>query len=95
MARKPVQIGSMHFARKSDATRFFRDMLNRYAPGDDVSPADTILLRALLERHPEATQKMGVGITGFKVRSADYNTQCFWVSRSNGSTEKFSFYACI
>lgn len=95
MAKIPMQIGGIDFAKKGDAMLFFREMLNRYRPGEMVSDTDARLLSALLARHPEAKDKAGAGVTGFKVRSADWGTQCFWVMRSDGSSEKFSFYACL
>lgn len=95
MPKKPVNVGEMRFASKGDAVRFFREMLNRYKPGDEVSAHDAALLRPLLTRHPQAEEKAGCGVAGFKVRSAEYDTQCFWVVRTDGTTERFSFYSCI
>lgn len=95
MPAKPVTIGSHHFAKKGDAVAFFQDMLYRYDLGDKVSEDDGAILRLLLERHPEATEKFGVGAASFSVRSGDYSTRCFWVNRIDGSTEKFSFRACL
>lgn len=40
-------------------------------------------------------QRMGSGITHFSVRSADFGSKCFWVNRVDGSSEKFSYKACI
>lgn len=94
MPAKPVQIGALHFPRKGDATKFFQEMLYRYDLGDKVSKEDAAVLADLLSGHPEATQKVGVGIESFSVRSGDYGTQCFWVNRLDGTTEKFSFRAC-
>lgn len=94
MPAKPVKIGTLSFERKSDANAFFRDMLYKYELGDKVSGNDTKILAALLEMHPEAAEKVGCGIQSFSVRTADYNTRCFWVNRTDGSTEKFSFKAC-
>lgn len=94
MPAKPVQVGSLHFPRKGDATKFFQEMLYRYDLGDKVSDEDTAILADLLLGHPEALQKIGTGIQSFSMRSGDYGTQCFWVNRLDGTTEKFSFRAC-
>jgi hypothetical protein len=95
MPAKPVTIGEHHFAKKGEALSFFREMLYRYDLADRVSHEDATLLRLLLDRHPEASEKIGVGVDSFSVRTADFGTRCFWVNRIDGTTEKFSFKACV
>ena len=94
MPAKPVEIGSLSFARKGDANDFFRDMLYKYELGDKVTSKDAEILTHLMHMHPEAAEKIGPGIESFSVRTADYGTRCFWVNRVDGTTEKFSFRAC-
>jgi hypothetical protein len=60
-----------------------------------ISADDAIVLKAALALHPEAQAKIGCGISHFSVRSADFGTKCFWVNRTDGTTEKFSFRSCI
>jgi hypothetical protein len=95
MPAKPISLGSMHFAKRGDAVACLKDMLHRYDVGDRVGADDTLILRAALERHPDAEAKKGCGITHFSVRTADFGTKCFWLNRSDGTTEKFSHTACI
>ncbi len=95
MSSKPISFGSLHFARKGDAEKHLRDMLRRYDVGDRVSAEDAIVLKAALALHPDAEAKIGCGISNFSVRSADFGTKCFWVNRTDGTTEKFSFRSCI
>lgn len=90
----PVKIGDLCFAKKGDATSYFREMLYKYELGDKVSSEDSRTLECLLLMHPEAKDKIGAGVENFSVRSADFSTRCFWVNRTNGTTEKFSFRAC-
>ena len=94
MPAKPVKIGSLSFAKKADADEFFKKMLYKYELGDKLSANDAMHLTSLLAMHPDADQKIGVGIESFSVRAADYGTRCFWVNRSDGTTEKFSFKSC-
>tara|TARA_R110000772_G_scaffold146579_10_gene256770 strand:+ start:1202 stop:1489 length:288 start_codon:yes stop_codon:yes gene_type:complete len=94
MPAKPVKIGSLSFARKGDANEFFRNMLYKYNLGDKVSDDDAVHLTNLVALHPETDDKVGKGIESFSVRTADYGTRCFWVNRTDGTTEKFSFKAC-
>jgi hypothetical protein len=70
-------------------------MLHKYDVGDKVSAADAEVLHAALSLHPNGAAKVGAGITHFSVRSADFGTKCFWVNRVDGSSEKFSYRACI
>lgn len=94
-ARKSVSYGDLHFRTQTEARAFLNAMLNRYDIGDQVSAADAVVLRAALALHPEAEEKIGSGIRGFSVRSADFGTKCFWVNRTDGTTEKFSHKACV
>ena len=87
--RKPVSYGDLHFRTQTDARTYLNRMLNQYDPGDRVSASDTIILKAALALHPEASEKIGAGIKDFSVRTADFGTKCFWVNRTDGTTEKF------
>ncbi|WP_367171628.1 DCL family protein [Zoogloea sp.] len=95
MPAKPISLGSMHFAKRGDAVAYLKDMLHRYDVGDRVNANDAVILRAALEHHPNAAKKIGCGITDFSVRTADFGTKCFWVNRSDGTTEKFSITGSI
>jgi hypothetical protein len=95
MAAQPITLGSLRFGKKSDAAAHLKALLHKYDVGDKVSADDAEVLYAALALHPEAKAKIGAGITHFSVRSADFGTKCFWVNRTDGSTEKFSYRACI
>lgn len=95
MPPKPLTIGFLHFAKKGEAYAFVQSILRRYDVGDKVGADDEQILRDTLALHPEADAKVGCGITHFSVRSADFGTKCFWVNRLDGTTEKFSYKACI
>lgn len=95
MPAKPITLGPMYFERRGDAKAYLKQMLNRYDVGDRVSAADETVLRAALAHHTEAATKIGCGISSFSVRSADFGSQCFWVNRTDGTTEKFSISGCI
>ena len=95
MARgKPIKVGDRHFDNKTAAHAFFKEMLNRYRPGNQVTSADAIDLAALLNLHTEAARKIGSGIRHFVVMSAQYGTQCFCVVRDDGP-EDFSYVHCL
>ncbi len=95
MPAKPISLGPMHFAKKGDAEAYLKAMLDKYDLGDRVSSDDAVVLKAALEQHPEAAEKIGTGITHFSVRTADFGSRCFWANRTDGTTVKFSYKSCI
>jgi hypothetical protein len=93
---KPIRTDTRSFATQSAATEFFRLMLNRYRVGDRVTIADAQELAALLKRHNEYAEKLGVGIDHFTVIVApDFKTHCFEIVRTDGSRVDFSYQRCI
>ncbi len=96
MARaQPVEIGGRKFAKKGDALAHLQSMLKSYSVGERVSSQDGAFLLDAIKNHPNAEEKIGVGIDHFFVRRADYRTRCFWVQRTDGSEEKFSYKSCV
>ncbi len=93
---KPLSVNGKAFASRGAAILYFRDMLNRYSPGERVAGADEGDLAALLTRHPEAATKIGCGMDHIEVRLApQMGTQCFWIVRPDGTSTDFSFMSCI
>lgn len=95
MPAKKISFGPIHFDRKRDAEEFLKAMLDRYDVGDRVGAKDSQVLLDAIALHPDFAAKVGCGISYFSVRSADFGTKCFWVNRSDGTTEKFSYRTCI
>ncbi len=60
-----------------------------------MSEDDAAFLKAALPRHPEAVEKIGEGIDYFLVRSDEYRKQCFWVVRTDSTTDRFSYKSLI
>jgi hypothetical protein len=89
-----TQIGELIFASKAEATEHFRQILYSYELGDVVNKADTRELLWLLER-PTAEQKRGVGILGFVVTRAPYNSRGFKILRTDWTDTDFSYRKCI
>ena len=94
-AKKPVSYGDLHFESQKEARGFLNAILQKYDVGDRVSAADAEILAAALALHPQAEERVGSGIKSFSVRSADFGTKCFWVNRTDGTTQKFSHKACV
>lgn len=95
MPAKSINFGPLHFPRKCDAEKYLKNMLHKYDVGDKVSNDDAVILGAALALHPDAESKIGCGVSDFSVRSADFGTKCFWVNRTDGTTEKFSLRSCV
>lgn len=95
MPAKPIDLGPLHFAKRGEAVAYLKKMLNRYELGDRVNSDDAEILLAVLGHHPNRLTKIGCGVEYFSVRSADYGTRCFWVNRTDGTTEKFSITGAI
>lgn len=96
MARtKPLVLETRSFQSQKEAISFFKSMLNRYRPKQRVSDEDARDLAALLKRHSEYPEKVGIGVDHFEVMSADFGTQCFRLVRVDGTGEDFSYPHCI
>jgi hypothetical protein len=85
----------MEFDSKSSAKKFFKAMKDGYRNEDTINAEDSLLLRGLLERHPEAHQKFGCGIKRFFKRKSDKGTDCFWIEREDGTQTDFSYRDCV
>lgn len=86
---------TIEFKNQRSALEFFKAMLNRYIPGERVKHDDALHLMSLIKRHPDYKLKVGSGIDHFGVMPGDYGTQCFYIIRTDGITEDFSYIRCI
>jgi hypothetical protein len=83
------------FESKTEALALCQSMLARYRNGQDINEHDSQVLRDLLERHPEAHQKIGCGVKRFFRDHTDQGTDCFWLERKDGSFTDFSYISCV
>lgn len=96
MARgKPVILETISFDNQTQAHAFFKEMLNRYIPGEVVSPEDSTHLAELFKRHPNFPTKIGSGINYFEVMPEKFGSQCFCVVLQDGTKEGFSYLKCV
>jgi len=70
-------------------------MLARYRNRETVNDEDSAFLYGVLERHPDAIQKIGCGVKRFFRGWTGLGTDCFWLERLDGITTDFSFYTCV
>jgi Protein of unknown function (DUF3223) len=95
-----ISVGTRSFDKAGDASAFFKEMLNRYRIGDRVTAEDAVDLSALLDRHDERDEKVGVGIAGFEVAAPpddvpQFSKRCFWAVRTDGTRIDFSIGHCL
>lgn len=96
MARgKPVVLETISFDNQSRSHAFFKEMLNRYVPGEIVSPEDSIHLAELFKRHPCYPTKIGSGVNYFEVMPEKFGSQCFCAVLQDGTKEGFSYRKCV
>jgi hypothetical protein len=95
MARKPVTINEREFKSQSEAEKFFQRILNKYGAGQTITGHDADMLRALIQRHPHAEQKIGCGIKRFYWDWTETRTRPFWLERIDGSCDHWSAATAI
>jgi len=90
-----VAIGTREFKTKTEAVKHFTDMLARYDNGQGVTGTDLDDLNSLIEKHPRFEEKIGNGIKRIFADWIQHGARCFWIERSDGTKEDFSFRKCI
>jgi hypothetical protein len=80
---------------QKDALAFFKDILNSNHANKTIEGEEHTLLLAVLERHPEALQKIGVGVVKFYKAPTELGTSCFWIERTDGSKTDFSYITAV
>ncbi len=94
---KPISIGPLNFKLKKDALKFIREIRDSYRDSEIVSAAHASFLTDLLELHPEAVEKVSVGIRYFTVEldTEFRRNRHFVVHRIDGTHSDFSFPTCL
>jgi hypothetical protein len=88
---KPLTIGTRTFDTQAAAVKFIQEVLYRHPLLAPIDGPDHAFLLDLLNKHPRAVEKIGVGVKHFTVEKAKRGTQCFYITRVDGSRLDFSF----
>lgn len=72
-----------------------RTVLYSYDIGTFLSDSDRELMMRVIERHPNAKEKIGSGIKNINVEHSGYGTRCFKIHRTDNSVIDFSFIKCF
>lgn len=98
-AKRPTgyHVGMQVFRTKQAVTEAIKTMLARYGVGAIVRPEDEAVMLDLLQHHPHAQEKIGVGIKRLRIQEPPgYPGQrCFWIERTDGSRIDFSYRQCV
>lgn len=94
--RKPYVVAGITFRTQRDLREHIQEILYANPPGQHLDPHDFKFMRALLERHQGAVQKIGCGIAALYVRKNPiYGNLGFWLIRTDGTETDFSFVKCL
>ena len=95
MSIHPVTLPSYSFESKKAATKYFKTMRRSYKSGETISQQHSDFLLELLQYHPEAQTKIGVGVKRFYVDKCVHGTTPFYIERLDGTYVHFSAKKCI
>lgn len=94
----------MNFPTQKAALEYFKGILHSYDVGEVVSdPAHDKMLRELSDRHPDAVEKIGVGILEFfvnRTEAGDYgyvsaDARGLWIRRIDQTIVDWSYQTAI
>jgi len=98
---KPIDLGVVCFPTKTAAVAAIQQIL-RTNVNRELNGKDFEIVRALLDRHPRAEEKIGCGVKAIIVKKTENqrgvnisNCRCFYVQRLDGSFIDFSYDVCI
>lgn len=72
-----------------------RAILYAYPLNAILSPDHEKIVLGILQDHPNAIEKVDVGVQCIFVKDGSYGTRCFWLHRIDGTYVDFSFLACF
>jgi len=88
----PVVLSTRTFSSQTACQRYFSQMLSDAVLDQEFWNVD---LMALLQNHPSAASKIGVGVRRFVARRNIGRVPGFYLIRNDGSEEDFSIKVCI
>lgn len=99
MASIRYTINGKEFGSQTELVDYVRKIIGRYPVGTALNDADSAFMLDLLQRHPEAKQKIGSGVVSiFIAENPVYpgeRARGFWLRRRDGSKTDFSYRECI
>ncbi|WP_346007499.1 DCL family protein [Janibacter terrae] len=91
-----ITLGSESFRSQAAARERASEILHQHVLHVPITGADADFAAALLNQHPRALDKRGVGVDHFEVRpSPDGRTRNLWVVRLDGTSDNYSIKECV
>lgn len=90
-----IEIGEYSFPSKAAAVAEIRRIKDEYPLDTPLLGDDAKLITALLGLHPDAAEKTGPGIQHITIRAIEYGARGFWVTRTDGSCDDFSYKTAL
>jgi len=94
MGREKV-IGPFTFPSRKAVEASVRSILHQTPLRRPLAGPDAELITALVHCHPDAGEKIGVGISSIDVRIIEQGSRCFWITRTDGTLIHFSYKAAL
>ena len=95
----PVQLGPKTFRTGREAVSYFSKLVSDFPEGFDLNEYEhAVILDLLVKGHADAAAKQGSGVAGFRVlvnTKYEGRTKCFFVCRTDGSKDDFSYRKCL
>lgn len=91
-----MNILGIEFSSKTQLSKYVREMLASYDPGETLAIKDDEFIRELIWKHPRQEEKIGVGIKNIVVKKDPIYKihKQFWIIRDDGSEIDFSYRKC-
>ncbi len=91
--RFSLTIAGRTFATRDELHEAIKEVLHARPPDEDLTE-DYPFLRELINQHPDAKHKIGIGIRAFQIQHV-YGSRCFRLFRVDGSSTDFSYLKCV
>lgn len=89
------KVGDLKFTGRKPAYNYLREILKSHDVGHVFTGREDRLFRAVVEMHPRAGDKIGIGIQKFRIDKGIYGTQGLSIIRKDGSIDDLSLKKCI
>lgn len=89
-------LNGITFTSKDAIKKHVQGIFAAYKEGQSLNADDQKFVLALLEWHPHASQKIGVGVASVRIHiPKPWTTKGFLLVRVDGSTTDFSYKVCL
>lgn len=91
---RAISLGGTLFLTKKDAASYIKFLLHSTETNQELTGTSLDIVKALLDRHPRAQDKIGTGVASIYVVQRN-PSRCFFVRRTDGTEIDFSYQKCL